>query len=191
MKIKDMEAIHTFTNKTKNEILEVFYDEDPSSPREWDNLGKIYAEHRKYSLADEDANEEELSQAQKNGVCLNVYMLDHSVIVLSVRSFNDPWDSGQVGYIYATKEHIKKEYGVKRISKQLKAKVEKILSAEIERFSHYLNGEVYGFVHSKLEKCDHDHTHKEEIESIWGFIGLEPEEILKRLIPKTEIKDWH
>jgi len=109
---------------------------------------------------------------------------------LSVRSFNDPWDSGQVGYIYATKEHIKKEYGVKRISKQLKAKVREILSAEIEEFSQYLNGEVYGFVHSKLEKCDHDHTHKEHINSCWGFYAMSPQEILENEIPKTEIKDW-
>lgn len=189
MKIKDMEAIHTFTNKTRNEIFEIFYDQNPSSPREWDPLGKIYAQHRRYSLGDKDANEDELKEAQENGVCLNVYMFEHSGIALSTQPFNDPWDSGQVGYIYATRDMIVKEYKVKRISKQVKAKVEKILSAEIEEFSQYLNGEVYGYIHSKLETCDHNEDHKTHLDSCWGYYVSNSEELLAEIVGKDKC-DW-
>ena len=40
-----------------------------------------------------------------------LYLYDHSGITMSTGSFCDSWDSGQVGFIYVTKEDIEKEYG--------------------------------------------------------------------------------
>jgi hypothetical protein len=38
-----MEAIKEIT--TKNKILRIFADENPESPREWDNFGKMICFH--------------------------------------------------------------------------------------------------------------------------------------------------
>lgn len=167
--------IQTYTNK-KGEVLEIFVDENIDSPREWfDNVGKIYAEHRRYTIGDKDATREE---AEKALVCLNLYMFEHSGIALSTRPFNDRWDSGQIGYVYATREAIQKTYGVKRITKKLIQTVKKDLAAEVETYSQYLNGEVYGYVKSKLSICDHNEQHKEEIHSCWGYYGDSIKEII-------------
>lgn len=34
----------------KGMTIKVCYDENPESPREWDNLGTIYSNHRDYNL---------------------------------------------------------------------------------------------------------------------------------------------
>lgn len=40
---------------------------------------------------------------------LPLYLFDHSGLTISTSDFNDPWDSGQVGYIYLDKETAMKE----------------------------------------------------------------------------------
>lgn len=37
--------------------------------------------------------------------------MDHSGLAMQTTSFNDPWDSGQVGWIYVSKEDALKEFG--------------------------------------------------------------------------------
>lgn len=182
-----MDAIQVFKNEKENEITEIFQDENAESPREWSNLGKIYAEHRRYTLGDKDATKEEAENAP---VCLNLYMLDHSGITISTNSFNDPWDSGQVGYIYATKEAILNEYKVKRISKKLLEKVRRVLLAEVANYDQYLRGDVYGFVRSKLVSCDHGDTHKDHIDSCWGYYSSSSEDLLAEIIGNDNVKDW-
>lgn len=39
--------------KSRTAILEIIYDEDCQSPRDWDNLGKMICWHSRYSLGDE------------------------------------------------------------------------------------------------------------------------------------------
>lgn len=68
-----------------------------------------------------------------------------------------------MGYIYALKEDVKREYGVKRISKKLKEMVERRLIAEVEAYDQYIRGNTFGFV---LEDEEGD-----EIDSCWGFLG--------------------
>lgn len=82
-----------------------------------------------------------LNKAEKHYLIMPVYKYDHSGVAFSTRPFSCPWDSGQVGYIIADKNKIRKEYKVKRVSKKLVSKVEKILTSEIETFSKWANGE--------------------------------------------------
>jgi len=106
--------------------LSIYFDESPESPREWDNLGTMVCAHRRYSLGDEQAQNLddydswfgwfhgeviEPNGGDSNVVWLPLFMLDHSGISIRTSSFNDPWDSGQVGYIYATKDKLRKETG--------------------------------------------------------------------------------
>lgn len=141
--------------KDKYEVKYLTYDECPESPRtSWDNLGKMVCFHKRYNLGDSNNltsdsfnSWEELHDYLINYhdaiVILPIYMLDHSGITISVNSFNDRWDSGQVGFIYANREDIKKEFIVKYITKKTINQVKKILLAEIDVYDKYLRGECY------------------------------------------------
>jgi hypothetical protein len=98
--------------------------------------------------------------------------MDHSGISMSTGSFGDPWDSGQVGWIVATPEKIRKEYSVKTISKKTREKVESVLRAEVGTYDDYLTGNVWAFSvedHHPCETCGA--TVKDESDSCGGFIG--------------------
>lgn len=114
----------------------------------------------------ESGNEETVRKAiEKEVILLNVFMYDHSGVAFSTGSFNDPWDSGQVGVIYVTKEKIRHEYG-KRITARTIRRVTKYLEGEIEEYSAWASGDVYGFgVEDK---------NGEEEDSCWGFFGSNP-----------------
>ena len=157
-------------------------DVDPESPREWDNLGTFIMQHGRYSFGDREFENdssyisfEEDFKYHLNAVCnctlkdviyLPVYMYDHSGITISTTPFSCSWDSGQIGYTYVTKEQIRKEYSVKRISLKLKEQISSILQSEIETLDQYLIGDVYGFT------IEYDNG---EINSCWGFYGSNPE----------------
>jgi len=154
---------------SKNEVVTTIrFDECGFDPRkDWDNFGTMVCLHRRYSLGDvqniaiEDAC---TIENDKNNICLPIYMYDHSGITLSTTPFSCPWDSGKLGFIYVSKEKVRKEYNTSRITKILRQKVLEILKSEVETYDHYVRGEVYGVILSK---------DGEEIESTWGIIGYE------------------
>ena len=166
-----------------NRIFRMFQDEYPESPREWDNLGTMACFHRRYTLGDKDIPfssddfngwnemEEYILKSLDAAVVLPLYLYDHSGITMNTTGFSCRWDSGQVGFIYITKDKIMKEYGVKRIRRQLKEKVEKMLVNEVEVYDQYLTGDVYGFRIVKINKCDQGHEHEEFEDSCSGFYG--------------------
>lgn len=155
--------------------LTIEQDFDPLDPRvEWDNLGTLICFHRRYGLGDEDRLrsssfsgwddlENYLRKERRASVILPVYMYDHSGITISTKPFQCPWDSGQVGFIYATREEILKEYNAQRLTKKLRERVEAQLKAEIDTYDQYLRGDVWGFV---IENEDGEH-----VDSCWGFFG--------------------
>lgn len=123
---------------------------DSESPRtEYDHLGTMVCFHRRYSLGDKhglslpDALKLENS---KDVVSLPLYLYDHSGITISHAPFACPWDSGKVGFIYVTKENIRKEYGVKAVTKATREKVIKVLIGEIREYNSYLTGDVWDVV---------------------------------------------
>src|SRR6266704_2227744 len=103
-------------------------DTDAESPRDWDNLGTMVCWHRNYRLGDEhsygDPQEFIESDEYRNAaIVLPLGLYDHSGITMYIGSEPSPfdpggWDSGQVGFIYISREKIRSEYSVKRISKQ-------------------------------------------------------------------------
>ena len=78
-------------------------------------------------------------------IWLPVYKYNHSDIIYNTTGFSCPWDSGQCGYIFVTKEDVRKHYNVKRISKKLQQNIESILSAEVEIYSDWANGSSCDF----------------------------------------------
>jgi hypothetical protein len=160
--------------------LEIVQDEDPQSPRvEMDNLGTIVCFHRKYKLGDKtdlpstafdgwaDMKAHLIEQLEAE-VVLPLYLLDHSGLSLSTSDFNDKWDSGQVGFIYATRAAILSQYFRKRITDRLRARVKLALQAEVAVYAQYLEGDVWGFMVK-----DED---GEVVDSCWGFYGRQEAE---------------
>jgi hypothetical protein len=163
-------------------LIEIFPDNDPESPRNWDNLGTMICHHRRYDLGDKhdyDAkhynNWGEMEQAivkeNNAGVILPLYLYDHSGITISTSPFGCNWDSGKIGFIYVSKEKMLKEYGGKIVTEKLKERVRGYLENEVIIYDQYLRGDVYGYKISKVSTCDMGHEHKEELESIWGYYG--------------------
>jgi len=148
-------------------VVRVVHDDNAESPRYWDNLGVIATWHRRYNLGDEqpkcEPQEWLKDNAPKGSVVLPVFMIDHSGIALSTGSFGDPWDSGQLGWIVATPDAIRKNFMTKRITKKVREKVELCLKSEIATYSSYVEGDVWGFV---VEDEVGNH-----VDSCWGFIG--------------------
>lgn len=163
--------------------IKIYYDNDAESPRNWDNLGTLICGHSRYNLGDThsfkggreflldllDLDEDSpldvdqlVIRAEKIAVILPVYLYDHSGLAMNTTGFHCPWDSGQVGFIYATLTDLRKEYSVQRVSAKLRDKTASLLKGEVTAYSDFLSGNVYGYV---IEKND------EETDSCWGFIG--------------------
>lgn len=180
----------------KNYVIEVIQDEDAESPRtSFDNLGKMVCSHGRYFLGDEQLNvddynswEEAKKDLVEDGLCLDLYLYDHSGITISTSPFASRWDSGQVGFIYVSKEDIRNIYGVKKVTKKIREKVLEALQAEVETYDQYLMGDIYGFKmwkikdsyleYMKKENIDIEDLdinvlqyHGEELNSCWGFYG--------------------
>ncbi len=175
-----MEALATYTKQ--NQTLEIIYDECAISPREWDNLGTIITvNQRNYKLGEIQTDEiDEKLKEYDIGLILPLFMLDHSSVSLSTRDFNDKWDSGQIGYVFVTKEKLKEEYSVKRIGKKTLEKAKRVLESEIKTYGQYVNGEVYGF---KITEQKNNETENidacsgfYEIDDVFDHIGAKKEE---------------
>lgn len=125
----------------------------------------------RYALEDCGAKDDALWTLVHNQyVVLPVALLDHSGLRMWIGSGPSPfdpggWDSGQVGWIYCSREKAKKEFSRKRWSLALQKKVKDILTAEINTFDQLLSGDVYGFV---IEDENENH-----IDSCWGFYGFD------------------
>jgi len=170
----------------------------PDSPRCWDNLTKMVCFHKRYDLGDKfseynssafDSWEELSEQLHKDyniAAILPLYLYDHSGITMSTGSFDCQWDSGQVGFIFITKETMIENFGGKNLTEKLKEQAVEICKADVKTYDQYLTGEVYRYtilesveMVSMTKKdweagnCDNvEHFNQDvEIDSCGGFYG--------------------
>ena len=139
--------------------IEIHYDQyGGESPRDWDNAGTMAIYHRNYDFGDklEFNNTDDLEAYLASGsvYALPIYMYDHGGVTISTSPYSCGWDSGQVGYIYMTKEKAKAE----GLDNPLAT-----LENEVSTMDDYLRGEVYGYIVYDAEG--------QELDSCWGFIG--------------------
>ena len=158
-------------------VLTVEYDHDAENPRERDNIGKfivsprckyapVEAEDDRLTMYDRTTDEKILD---KEYIFLPVYVYDHSAVAMNTTGFagwqHAAWDSGQIGWYVVEKTEVRRQYNVKRISPKLREKVLGWMQGEIETYSRYVNGDVYGY---KIEDNEGN-----LLDSCWGFYSVE------------------
>lgn len=175
----------TLYSEIKGNIkIEVNVDEHPFNPRENYNLGKMVCFHKRYNLGDEhdyrheDYNSwSEMKKAiikEEDVVAIfPLYLYDHSGITMSTSPFSCAWDSGQIGWIYATRKNVREHYRVKRVTKQIIEKVERVILAEVKEYNAFLTGEIYECCVYKIDVCDKGHEHLTLEHAVGGYINLD------------------
>lgn len=176
------------TIKYKHCTIRIETDDNPESPRDWDNLGEMVCWHRHYKLGDDQPAEDpqEWYAAHRDDIAAirELFLYDHSGLTMQTGPFSCPWDSGPVGYIWMSKERAFKEYSRKKLTKSFQAKLEKILDQEVQTYDDYLTGSVYGFI------CEGPDG--EQIDSCWGFYGYDETQEGSYMVSeaKTVIDSW-
>jgi hypothetical protein len=156
-------------------LLEIYPDEDPDDPRSWDNLGKMICFHKRYDLGDKhdyknkdyngwDELVEQIKQDNPGCLIKPLYLYDHSGLTISTGSFNCPWDSGQIGFIFITQKNMNEVFDGSE------SKGEQCLMGEVETYDQYLRRDIYRFVlrDKPCEKCGGP---GETLDSCGGFYG--------------------
>lgn len=139
---------------------------------------------------DEDGNDWSFANLVKSieerGTIIQpLYLYDHSGITISTSSFSCPWDSGQVGFVYITKETILEEWGG---SEDAIEKARKCLENEVEVYDDYLVGNVYGYTVYAPNETEEDDD--EQLDSCWGFYGYNHDKS-GLLEAAQDFIDWH
>jgi hypothetical protein len=151
----------------KGHEIEIKYDENPESPRNWDNVCVFHIAHRRYAFGDKNYNDSESihaaeAEAKRNGdLVLPLYMFDHSGITISLTPFSCPWDSGQVGFVQVPRKSFVEEFGKKNFTPKLKKKAREWAESETKTLDSYIRGDVYGYVID------------EDGDSCWGYYSEE------------------
>jgi hypothetical protein len=174
--------------------LKIEQDNYPINPREdWDNLWTLVYKSDRYYLGDKQAkyydvleviadelgieyddntsHETLVNRIKKRALIVSYYAYIHS----DVRIFLDgnfatcQWDSGQAGYAYASFEDIRKWFGKKRLTSEIKDMAYKNLEGEIDTFDAYLQGAVYCYTIIDLDSG-------EEVDSCGGYYGYDHKE---------------
>lgn len=163
--------------------LRIFYDDQADNPSEEDNcLGTVVCWHRRYTIGDAHsyARPADFLEAVPNDtvVRLPLFMYDHTALRLSTAPFGDPWDSGQIGWIFAEIPKVCDTFGVVEFTPAIRARAERALQAEVATLDDYLSGNVFGYVLERTvpcscePDCDHEPTYDKE-DSCWGFYGTD------------------
>lgn len=103
-------------------------------------------------------------------LAIPLYLYDHSCLALSAYRPSPywphaAWDSGLVGWVFVTRAILAEEKGIKRLTKNALARVEKALLAEVKEYGQYLNGDVFGYAITDQDG--------EEVDSLWGLYGYD------------------
>lgn len=166
----------------KGYTIKIEQDQNPEDPRNWDNFGHMVCFHNRYTLGDShdlttdmfngwDEMEDYLRKEKKAIIIAPLYLYDHSWLRIKIGSFygcglpqgHARFDSGQVGFVYVTKEDIQENFGVKNITKKIKERAIKVLEGEIDTYDSYISGQIYGYTIEDKEG--------KNIDSLWGFCG--------------------
>ena len=189
-----MKAIETLKarlpsgNKVQAELV---YDQDATNPREGDNLGTILiAPNKSHWVANRDSavdisipqgnnpfqhwenlRREQLKIKKSDiAIAYPITKYEHGAISLSL-GYTRGCDYGIVGFIYVTKETLRKCFGVTRITKSIIAQAESCLQEELDMLTGWLNGDCYGWQIKEYAQGD-DGLDWEvgTLDACWGYL---------------------
>lgn len=127
-----------FVTQDGTEVLEALYKNYLTGKTDWCGVDEFNEWSGKDELVCAIAHCAEATVLlRQKGVLMNVYRLEHSGVTYSTRPFNDPWDSGQVGFIWARRDELEK------LGYDNDAVVEKVFAEEVALYSAWANGETY------------------------------------------------
>lgn len=127
-------------------------DLEPPAPNEWCDNERLFlwADHCQFSVGEKPDSTEGFE-------VFPLYAYIHSGVALSLGNseypFSDRWDSGQVGFVYVSKDPG--EFGERPL--------DRVAQSLVDEWNTYLCGDVWGYV---IEDEDGEHVH-----SCWGFYG--------------------
>lgn len=159
-------------------------DEDAASPREDNdgNLATIVCWHRRTNLGDEtirtddyDSMEELVASFGETSAILPVYLYEHSGMTVRTTPFGDPWDSGQVGWMFTTKAR-QEELGCTG-DDWTREHLEESLRGELATYDLWLRGGFVGYVVERREPWTKTYADGRvesgfdwtDVDSCWGF----------------------
>lgn len=150
---------HELDNKT---TLDIYVDECPYDPRDDPHTSTMICFHARYILGDKhtisrkdftlwESLERHLRNHYDAKIIKPLYLLDHGGLSISMTPFALKWDSGQLGFIYATTDLVD-EWGEEEIIATLES--------EVTMYNQYISGDVYRYElkhHTMCEHCKHGH----------------------------------
>jgi hypothetical protein len=159
-------------------VIKLYQDTTAENPiREFDGQAHVSVWHRRYDFGNEPKffepeNFRAFCEEQKeygNPVYrLPVYLYDHSGLTVNTTGFSCPWDSGQVGWVWATKNEIQTIFGADQEPDP--KQVNDYLRGTVKLLDDYLTGNVYGY---QIEDREGN-----ELDSCWGFYGDPDENVI-------------
>ncbi len=176
--------------------LEIYYDDDTESPREWSNLGLIVSKYD--SITDEECKplmqdliniqskvgsiEEHLQEMNKvvvdyfdSEIVFSIPLLkyEHSGVKYYTGYTNGGWDCCCIGFVFVTESKLKEMETENDFDK-----ISQSIDNEMETLTQWVNSEVYRFV--LLDEQG------DEIDGCTGFYDLEH---IKEYLPKEWQKE--
>lgn len=160
--------------KYRNFTIKIYAVNEPEDPRGLDNLGTMICFHNRYILGDTNntyrsenySSWEEMKKAiiknEDPVTIFPMYMMDHSGLSIQTPPFEGIYgrfDSGQIGFIFVSKDRVRKEFNIKRITQKMYEKVRKLLKNEVETYNHYIEGNVFKYdIHDKNGEIISEHS---------------------------------
>ena len=179
-------------NKVQAELV---YDQHATTPRECDNLGTILIAPNKArwiagldDIVDtsipfgknphkhwENLLREQLKLKKSDiAIAYPITKYEHGFISLSL-GYKSGWDYTISGFVYVTKEQVRKRFGVKRITKSIITLAESCLQSELDMLTSWLNGDCYGWQIKEYALTDDglDWEEVDTLDSCWGYFDKE------------------
>lgn len=180
-----MEKAKTIESTVPGVVAHIYYDTDPECPE--DDIVQIAYSSSRNCLGTQNCSRAELDEIRdgiESGkyVGVRVWAYVHggatistgtklhgdSKVRLRENPFSCPWDSGQSGFAYMTRENALREWGKKRLSAQQKAKALAYIDGVVDTFDQYLRGDMYGY-----QVVDSRGGSDDVVDSCWGYYGMD------------------
>jgi len=165
--------------------LVVDFDNNPESPRMWDNIctftcwGKYKYVGDKHDMNFDECRSitdiKEIIEDRHEVLMMKpLYVYDHGGITISTGEpydYRNPIrDSSFIGFVYITKEQWNKICGDMEYDND---RLDKCIEGEVETYDKYWTGMIYKYEIYKVETCNLGCEHEELVDSCCGYYDEE------------------